>query len=62
MTSYIDADLAGNLKHHRSTFASVFLLNGGVISWANKKHTYVYLSTMELEFIVAISAVKEGVW
>lgn len=62
LISYIDVDWAGDLEHHKSIFAYVFLLNGGAITWASMKQTCIVLSTMEVEFVVATTTVQECVW
>lgn len=40
----------------------MFLLNNDVISWNIKKQTYITLSIMEVEFVVLLATVQEGVW
>nr|GEV86062.1 zinc finger, CCHC-type [Tanacetum cinerariifolium] len=47
-----------------SSFTSgwVFLLGGGVISWASKKQTYTTGSTMESKFVALAAAGKEAEW
>lgn len=50
------------MEHHKFTFAYVFLLNRGAISWAGKKQTCVILSIKEVEFVLAASTMQEGVW
>nr|GEV20403.1 zinc finger, CCHC-type [Tanacetum cinerariifolium] len=47
-----------------SSFTSgwVFLLGGGVISWASKKQTCITGSTMESEFVALAAAGKEAEW
>ncbi|GJX48593.1 hypothetical protein Tco_0273783 [Tanacetum coccineum] len=52
----------GKLKDHTSTTSWVFLLGGGVISWAIKKQTCITESTMEAEFVALAAAGKEAEW
>ena len=40
----------------------MLLFDGGVISWGSKKQSSVSLSTVEAEFIAALTAVKEVLW
>nr|GEV51059.1 zinc finger, CCHC-type [Tanacetum cinerariifolium] len=62
LEGYSDASWITNLEDHTSTTGWVFLLGGGVISWASKKQTYITDSTMEAEFIALGPAGKEGEW
>jgi hypothetical protein len=40
----------------------VLFLNRGAISWKNSRQDMVVDSTIEVVFIVALEAAKEGVW
>ncbi|GJX18311.1 zinc finger, CCHC-type containing protein [Tanacetum coccineum] len=51
-----------NTEDNSSTSGWVFLLGGGVISWASKKQTYTTGSTMESEFFALATAGKEAKW
>nr|GEW19877.1 zinc finger, CCHC-type [Tanacetum cinerariifolium] len=51
-----------NTKDNSSTSGRVFLLGGGVISWASKKQTCITGSTMEYEFMALAAAGKEDEW
>nr|KAJ0224335.1 hypothetical protein LSAT_V11C100008830 [Lactuca sativa] len=51
-----------NLEDHATTSGWVFLLGGGAISWASKKHTCITSSTMESEFVALYFAGKEVEW
>jgi len=55
LVAYIDNDYAGDIDDRRSTSGSVFLLYGGAVSWASKKHLVVTLSTTEAEFVATSS-------
>ncbi|GJZ16251.1 zinc finger, CCHC-type containing protein [Tanacetum coccineum] len=57
--SYSDASWITNSEDHTSTIGWIFLLGGGDISWASKKHTCITNSTMESEFIALATAGKE---
>nr|GEW28416.1 zinc finger, CCHC-type [Tanacetum cinerariifolium] len=52
------------LKYLKKTidYRLVFLLGGGVISWASKKQTCITGSTMESEFVALATAGKEDEW
>nr|GEW36963.1 zinc finger, CCHC-type [Tanacetum cinerariifolium] len=49
-----------NTEDNSSTSGWVFLLGGGVISWASKKQTCITGSTMESEFMALAAAGKEA--
>ena len=50
------------MEDHSSTSGWVFLLGGGVISWASKKQTCITNSTMELEFVALAAPGREAKW
>ncbi|XP_070056873.1 secreted RxLR effector protein 161-like [Nicotiana tomentosiformis] len=54
---YIDVDWASDRNDRKSTSGYAFLLNGGAISWKNKKQTCTALSIMEAEFVACASAI-----
>ncbi|KAL0303186.1 UNVERIFIED_CONTAM: Retrovirus-related Pol polyprotein from transposon TNT 1-94 [Sesamum radiatum] len=62
LEGYSDASWTTNVEDHSSTIGWVFLLGGGVISWALKKQTYIPNSTMESEFVALAAARKEAEW
>nr|GFB37185.1 zinc finger, CCHC-type [Tanacetum cinerariifolium] len=49
--AYSDASWINHVEDLSSTSGWVFLLGGGVISWASKKQTCITSSTMESEFV-----------
>nr|KAJ0228400.1 hypothetical protein LSAT_V11C100031650 [Lactuca sativa] len=62
LEGYSDDSWINNLEDHSSTSGWVFLLGGGAISWASKKHTCITNSTMESEFVALSDAGKEAEW
>ncbi|GJQ96314.1 hypothetical protein Tco_0007453 [Tanacetum coccineum] len=60
LEDHTDASWINNTKDNSSTSGWVFLLGGGVISWASKKQTYITGSTMEYEFMALVAADKEA--
>ncbi|XP_073525529.1 uncharacterized protein [Phyllobates terribilis] len=62
LEGYSDASWITNEEHHSSTSGWVFILGGGVISWASKKQTCTTSSTMESEFVALAAAGKEAEW
>nr|GEW19099.1 zinc finger, CCHC-type [Tanacetum cinerariifolium] len=57
---YTDASWISNTEDNSSTSGWVFLLSGGVISWASKKQTCITGSTIESEFVALAAAGKEA--
>nr|GFB93878.1 hypothetical protein [Tanacetum cinerariifolium] len=51
-----------NTEDNSSTSGWVFLLGGGVISWAFKKQTCITGSIMKSEFVALTAADKEAEW
>ncbi|GJW40938.1 zinc finger, CCHC-type containing protein [Tanacetum coccineum] len=62
LEGYTDASWISNIKDNSSTSGWVFLLSGGVISWAFKKQTCITGSTMEYEFVALAAVGKEVEW
>ena len=59
---YADSDLEGSVEDRKSTSGYCFNLGLDVISWINKEHTSVDVSTTEVEFIAACSSCSELIW
>ncbi|GKB11038.1 hypothetical protein Tco_0844961 [Tanacetum coccineum] len=59
---YTDASWISNTEDSSSTSGLVFLLKGGVISWAFKKQTCITSSRIESEFVALAAAGKEAEW
>ncbi|GJZ76017.1 zinc finger, CCHC-type containing protein [Tanacetum coccineum] len=62
LEGYTDANWINKTKDNSSTSGCVFLLEGGAISWASKKQTYITSSTMESEFVALAVVGKEVKW
>lgn len=62
LKGYTDFDFAGNLDKRTSTFSYVFTLCKGCISWKSQLEKLVALSSIEVEYIAACNAIKEGLW
>ena len=62
LKGYSDVDWTGDRDERKSTSGYVFILGSGVVSWCNKKQTYVALSTMESEYVVCAAAMQEVIW
>ena len=55
LMAYTDSDYAGDVDDRKSTSGYVFLLNEGAVSWSSKKQPVIALSTIEAEFVAAIT-------
>ncbi|GKE43271.1 hypothetical protein Tco_1470555 [Tanacetum coccineum] len=62
LEGYTDASWISNTEDNSSTSGWVFLLGGGVISWASKKQTCITGLTMESEFVALTATSKEAEW
>nr|GEU98824.1 zinc finger, CCHC-type [Tanacetum cinerariifolium] len=62
LEGYIDASWISNTNDNSSTCSWVFLLGGGVISWAPKKQTCITGSIMESKIVALAAASKEVEW
>nr|GEU61546.1 ARID DNA-binding domain-containing protein [Tanacetum cinerariifolium] len=58
-SGYTDASWINNIEDNTSTSGWVFMIGGGVISWASKKQTYITGLKMKYEF-AALAAGKEA--
>ena len=57
-----DSDYASCLDDRRSRTGMIWLVWGGVVSWASTKQTSVALSSTEAEYMAACDAAKHGLW
>ncbi|GJY67339.1 zinc finger, CCHC-type containing protein [Tanacetum coccineum] len=62
LEGYTDASWISNTEDNSSTNGWVFLLGGGVISWASKKQTCITGLTIESKFVALAAAGKETEW
>lgn len=58
LSSFADADLAGDISTRRSTSGVCILLNGGLVAWIARLQPTVSLSTAESECIATTDCVK----
>jgi hypothetical protein len=59
---YFDAAHADDLDTRRSTMAYLFFVDGALISWKSKLHTYVTTSTNHSEYVASSKAAREAKW
>ena len=62
LEGYSDASWIISVSDNKSTYGWIFTLSEGAISWASKKQTCIFHSTMESEFIALAAADKEVEW
>ncbi|GJY42616.1 zinc finger, CCHC-type containing protein [Tanacetum coccineum] len=62
LEGYTDASWIINTKDNSSTSGCVFLLGGGVMSWASKKQTCITGLIMESQFMALAAAGKKAEW
>ena len=51
-----------DIDDRKSTSESLFIYNGGAVSWKSSKQTVIADSTMEAEYIAASKVAKEVFW
>jgi hypothetical protein len=62
LEGYIDSSWITNASDNKSTSRWLFILEGGVVSWALKKQTCIVYFTIESKFIALAAAGKEIKW
>ena len=62
IVGYVDLDYVGYLDRKRSLTGHAFTLCGSVINWKATLKSIIALSTIVVEYIVAIEVVKETIW
>ncbi len=62
LSTYSDADYAGDLDTRRSTTGFLLILNNGPVAWTSRRQHCTTLSTTEAEYVAACEATKETVW
>lgn len=62
LTTYSDADHAGDIETRRSTTGYVFMIGDGIVSWGSERQKSVSISTMEAEYMAASEATRELIW
>ena len=61
LKGYSDADWGAG-EDRKSISGYIFILAGGAVSWSSKKQSTIALSSMEVEYIALVQAVKESIW
>ena len=53
---FIDSDFMSDIDDRKLTSGSLFICNGGAVSWKSSKQTVIADSTMEADYIAASKA------
>ncbi|XP_070056557.1 secreted RxLR effector protein 161-like [Nicotiana tomentosiformis] len=59
---YSDLDYAGYMDTRKYTFAYLFLLAEGAISWKSAKQSIIVASTIKAEFVACFEATVQANW
>lgn len=62
LTGHSDSDWDGNIDDRKSTTGYLLNIRSGAISWSNKKHATISLSSIEVEYKVLCSATCQAIW
>jgi hypothetical protein len=62
IVSYTDADWACCIDDIISTSGSIFYLGECLVSWLSKKQSSISLSTIDVEYIVAVTCCTQVLW
>ncbi|KAL6327047.1 hypothetical protein AAG906_013793 [Vitis piasezkii] len=62
LVGYTNANIVGDVDSRKSTLGYLITFTGGTMSWQSKLKKCFTISTIEVEFIVAIEACKELLW
>lgn len=59
---FVDSDFAGCLDSRKSVMSYVFTMFGCAVSWKSNLQKVVALSSIKIESITVIEAIKETLW
>ena len=62
MSGYVDSDYASDLDKCQSTTGYVFTLARLRVNWNSTLQSIAALSTIEIEYMAILEAVKEAIW
>ena len=62
MHGFTDADWAGSPTDRKSTSEGIFSIGSTTVSWYSRKQRSVALSSVQVEYMVAIQAACEAIW
>ena len=61
LEGYVDLDWVGSAIYRKSTSGCYISMRSGVISWFNRKHSYMALSRVEEKYVPTRSVIWEVV-
>ena len=59
LKAFLNSNWAGDWVDRKSISGFIIILDQGAVSWGSKKQTSISLSTVEAEFVAALTAVRE---
>lgn len=59
---YSNLDCVGDNTIRKSILRSIFILNGGLVSWCFKKQATITLSLIEVKYMALTFTAKEAIW
>ena len=59
---FVDFDYVGDLDKKMSLIGYCFLIGGNLLSWKPSLQPMVVLSSIEVEYIALLEAIKEAIW
>ena len=62
LQAFIDADWARSPLDWKRTSGGIFNLSSAVVSWYNRKHRSVALSSAEAKYMAASQVACEAIW
>ena len=62
LRGFTDADWVGSTMDRKSTSWGIFNIGSTVVSWYNRKHRSMVLSSVEVEYMEASQAACEAIW
>ena len=62
LSSFSDADWAGQLDNRRSTSGRVHMLSGAAVMWSSRQQRCVSLSSAEAEYVALSEAGRDVIW
>ena len=59
---FIDVDWAGGPSNRKIRSGGIISIGSAVVSWYNRKHILVALSSTEVEYMATIQAACDTIW
>ena len=62
LVGFSDSDWVGNTDDRKSTTGRCFYVGANLVAWMSKKKNFVFLSTVEAEYIATESCCSQLLW